>query len=301
MDVTIRDACTGDLPAILEILNDAVRDTTAVWSEEPSDLGKQAAWLEAKQAIGMPVLAALDGATLVGYAALSPFRGWPGYSRTVENSVYVATAARRRGVGRALIESLAERARVIGHHAMVAGIEAGNVASLELHRLCGFRHAGSLPEVGRKFGRWLDLTFMVRLLGIETERSSNGGTPRVGARSAGWAAGSVTSKNTTPGYAWGDGCEAWPLLASAALTVKHERMPSGASEKRHFHAASRQFFFVLSGTLDLEFAAGSVRLRRHEGLEVAPGTAHRAFNVCAEPAEFLLVSEPNTDGDRTEI
>lgn len=165
MTLTIRDATPADAEAIRAIYNQAVRETTAIWNGAEVDGENRARWLADRQAAGFPVLVAERAGAVVGYASYGPFRAFEGYRFTVENSVYVAEAARGAGVARALMAALIARARQEGLHAMVAGIEAGNAASIRLHASLGFTEAGLLPQVGAKFGRWLDLLFMHLLLG----------------------------------------------------------------------------------------------------------------------------------------
>lgn len=162
--VLIRDAGPGDLEAILALTNWAVRHSTALWSSEPETLAMRAAWLAERRAAGFPVLVAAAAGRFQGFASYGPFRARDGYRLTVEDSLYVVPEAQGRGVGRALLAALLEHARARGLHAMIGGIEAGNIASLRLHAALGFREVGRLPEVGRKFDRWLDLVLMQRLL-----------------------------------------------------------------------------------------------------------------------------------------
>ncbi|HEX4572020.1 MAG TPA: GNAT family N-acetyltransferase, partial [Dongiaceae bacterium] len=151
MDPTIRDARREDLPSMTGILNQLIAATTAIWTLSPTTLEARTAWLEERRARGFPVLVAEEaGGPLLGFASFGDFRPWEGYAGTVEHSVYVDTPARRRGVGRALLASLIDRAEARGLHAMVGGIEASNNASLALHTALGFREVGRLPEVGRK-------------------------------------------------------------------------------------------------------------------------------------------------------
>ena len=161
----IRDAETADLPAIRAIYNDAVENTTAIWNETLVDLADRARWLEARRAAGYPVLVAVDATDAVlGYASFGDWRAFDGYRHTVEHSVYVAADARGRGLGETLMRALIERARAAGKHVMVAGIEAGNAPSIALHEKLGFTLVGTMPQVGCKFGRWLDLAFLQLLL-----------------------------------------------------------------------------------------------------------------------------------------
>lgn len=166
--MTIRDAHAGDAGAIAAIYNDAVEHTTAIWNETVVDAENRRAWLTDRQAAGFPVLVAVDGAgAVIGYASYGPWRAFDGYRHTVEHSVYVRGDQRGRGVGERLLRTLIDRAQGSGVHVLVAGIEAGNAASIRLHERLGFDDAGTLREVGTKFGRWLDLTFMQLTLAEE--------------------------------------------------------------------------------------------------------------------------------------
>jgi phosphinothricin acetyltransferase len=159
----IRDATEADLPAILEIYNHVIATSNAVYTETPSTLEDRQAWLAARRAGNFPVLVADDGGVL-GFASFGDFRPWPGFALTVEHSVHVHDTARGRGVGTALMQCLIPEAQARGKHVMIGGIDAANAASIALHRKLGFTEAGVLREVGRKFGAWLDLLFMQRML-----------------------------------------------------------------------------------------------------------------------------------------
>lgn len=164
MAIVVRDSREEDLAAILAIHNDAVLNTTAIWSYDPVDLDDRRAFISERKAKGFPFLVADDEGAVAGYASFGDFRPWAGYLRTVEHLVYVEAKRRGQGVGRMLMEPLIEQARAMGKHAMIGGIEAGNEPSLRLHAKLGFFEAGRLPEVGQKFGRWLDLVFMQKML-----------------------------------------------------------------------------------------------------------------------------------------
>ncbi|MGA0617072.1 GNAT family N-acetyltransferase [Paracoccus sp. KR1-242] len=157
----IRDASEGDLEGIMLIYNDAVEHTTAIWNETLVDLANRQAWLADRARAGYPVLVAMgEGGDVLGYASFGDWRAFEGYRHTVEHSVYVRADQRGAGLGRALMEALIDRARAIGKHVMVAGIEAGNTGSIRLHEKLGFQQVGLLSEVGTKFGGWLDLAFL---------------------------------------------------------------------------------------------------------------------------------------------
>jgi len=162
--VQIRDADDSDLPAITEIHNHAVVHTTAIWNENAVDVADRAAWLADRTARGYPVIVAVDDSGLVGYASYAQWRPHSGYKHTVEHSVYVRGDQRGRGIGKTLMAELIERARAAGVHVMIGGIESGNVASIVLHERLGFAEVGRMPQVGAKFGRWLDLSMLQLVL-----------------------------------------------------------------------------------------------------------------------------------------
>lgn len=166
----IRDAQPKDVDGITSIYNDAVAHTTAVWNEVTVDVDNRRLWLADRQRLGYPVLVALDEADgVLGYASFGDWRAWDGYRHTVEHSVYVRSDRRGAGIGQALMSDLIGRARVSGKHVMVAGIEAGNEASIKLHEKLQFEHVGLLRQVGTKFGSWLDLVFLQLTLDVRPE------------------------------------------------------------------------------------------------------------------------------------
>ena len=164
MSIEIGEATEADLPAILAINNLAVAETTASWNYAPASLESRQAWFAGMTAKGDPVLAARRGGELVGYAYWGPFRPADGYIYTVENSVYVRKDLHGQGVGRRLMLELIARARAKGLHAIVAGIGAENTGSIAFHARLGFTEYGRMPQVGAKFGRWMDLVLMQLML-----------------------------------------------------------------------------------------------------------------------------------------
>lgn len=164
MTYHLRDALPDDLPDLLAIYNDAVLNTTAIWNETPVDLANRQAWFELRAAQGYPILVAVDDSGVLGYASYGDWRPFEGFRYTVEHSVYVRGDQRGKGLGPVLMEALIERARAGGKHVMVAAIESGNAASIRLHERLGFVVTGQMAQVGVKFGRWLDLTFMQRIV-----------------------------------------------------------------------------------------------------------------------------------------
>jgi L-amino acid N-acyltransferase len=159
---TLRPARATDLEALRSIYNHAVLHTTASYDYEPRSGQKQAEWFAAKNAAGYPIIVADIAGEPIGFASYGSFRAWTGYRFTVEHSVYVSEAVRRQGIASALVRAVIDAARAQGLHTMVAGIDAANDGSIALHRKLGFEDAGVLRQVGFKFNRWLDLTFMTR-------------------------------------------------------------------------------------------------------------------------------------------
>jgi len=172
----IRDAHAGDIEAILAIYNDAVCNTLAIWNERTVDAANRAAWLADRQRAGYPVLVAIDAeGNVTGYASFGDWRPFEGFRHTVEHSVYVRADRRGAGVGKALMVELIARARGLGKHVMVAGIEAGNAGSIALHKQLGFEEVGLMRQVGTKFGAWLDLAFLQ--LQLDTRSDPDGIAP----------------------------------------------------------------------------------------------------------------------------
>ena len=162
--IEVRTALEKDLEAILEIYNDAIMNTTAVYDYEPHTLEMRKQWFRIKEAQGYPVFVAVDNGRVVGFSSIGPWRAWAAYKYSVENSIYVAAGQRGKGIGKKLLEPLIEAAKQLDLHTIIAGIDATNEVSINLHRKFGFTEAGQFKQVGFKFGRWLDLTFMQLLL-----------------------------------------------------------------------------------------------------------------------------------------
>jgi phosphinothricin acetyltransferase len=158
--INVRIAGEQDLPEILEIYNDIIVNTTAVYDYEPHTLEMRREWFNSKKEQGFPVFVAEDSGKVLGLSSVGSFRAWAAYKYTVENSVYVAADNRGRGIGKLLMPPIIAAARSLGMHTIVAGIDASNEASLRLHRHFGFEEAAHFKEVGYKFGRWLDLKFL---------------------------------------------------------------------------------------------------------------------------------------------
>lgn len=165
--LTVRDASPDDGAAIRDLYNALIPTTTGAWTETLETLTHRQAWLRRQRQAGCPVLVAETNFKVIGFSAYSSFRGegrWPGYRYTVEHSIHVSEAHWGGGVGRALMEALIGRARVADVHVMVGAIDSDNIASLRFHERLGFTPVALMPQVGRKFERWLDLVLVQRIL-----------------------------------------------------------------------------------------------------------------------------------------
>jgi len=150
---------------ILDIFNEAIANSTALYDYKPRTPETMVGWFEAKNKGRYPVIGIEDAeGTLVGFGSYGAFRAWPAYKYTVEHSIYIDTRFRGRGHGRTLLEALVAAATRQDYHVMVGGIDASNAASIKLHESLGFTHSGTVRHAGFKFGRWLDLAFYQRIL-----------------------------------------------------------------------------------------------------------------------------------------
>ncbi|HYP84159.1 GNAT family N-acetyltransferase [Variovorax sp.] len=151
--------------AMLEIFNEAIETSTALYDYKARPPESMVSWFEAKRSGSFPVIGVEDaGGTLLAFGSYGTFRGYPAYKYTVEHSVYVHKNHRGAGLGRIVMQALVEAARQRDVHAMIGAIDASNAGSIALHERLGFKHVGTLPQVGFKFGRWLDLVFYQLLL-----------------------------------------------------------------------------------------------------------------------------------------
>lgn len=151
--------------AMLDILNEAIINSTALYDYRPRAIDSMVGWFAAKQAGGFPVIGIEgDDGQLMGFASYGVFRAWPAYKYSVEHSVYVHREHRGNGIGGMLLRELIAVARRQNYHCMIGGIDMENQASIALHRKHGFVPAGVIRQAGFKFGRWLDLGFYQLLL-----------------------------------------------------------------------------------------------------------------------------------------
>ena len=163
-ETIIRAAREEDLPAILYIYNDAILHTTSVYNYLPHTLKMRQEWFDQKQKEGFPVLVAEQNGITIGFSTYGAFRAWAAYKYSVEVSVYIHPGHRGKGIAKLLYPPLIEKAKEQQLHALMAGIDASNTASIRLHEQFGFKTVGLFREVGYKFDQWLDLQFMQLLL-----------------------------------------------------------------------------------------------------------------------------------------
>jgi L-amino acid N-acyltransferase YncA len=159
----VRPATEADLGAINDIYNRYVLHSTCTYQEEPESAGARRQWFTRHDARHPVIVAERDG-RILGWGSLSPYHPRSAYRRTVENSIYVHHRHHRHGIGSLLLHELIRGARQAGHHAIIAGIDAEQTASVALHLRFNFEKVGCLRQVGFKFGRWLDVIYLELIL-----------------------------------------------------------------------------------------------------------------------------------------
>ncbi len=164
MSFTVRLAERRDAEAIRAIYNVEVGDSTVTFDLVPRTLDEQVDWIDEHSGAHPAIVATDEAGELVGFGSLSPFKGRPAYSPTIEDSVYVRRDRRGRGIGRLLLDELLRLAADHGFHSVIARIVGNHEASIALHVACAFELVGTEREVGRKFGRWLDVVELQRML-----------------------------------------------------------------------------------------------------------------------------------------
>lgn len=160
MDFQIRPYREADAPAIREIINDSILNTSHNYDYQPKT-GEEVEQLFAEKIReGFPILIGEVAGEVVGYATYGKFRAKPGYSKTIEHSIYLNEKAQGKGLGSEMMRQLIELAKAQGYHMMIAGMDSKNLGSYRFHERLGFRETARMPEVSFKFGNWLTLVFM---------------------------------------------------------------------------------------------------------------------------------------------
>ncbi|MFJ5790418.1 GNAT family N-acetyltransferase [Lysinibacillus sp. NPDC093197] len=155
----IREATPKDLMDILNIYNDAILHTTAVYTYKPQTLENRQSWYDQKMQEGNPILVYELDKKVVGFATFGPFRAWPAYKYSIEHSIYVDKNYRKNGIGKALLKELIAIATEREYMTLIAGIDAQNEKSIDMHKNFGFVYSGTIKKAGFKFNSWLDLDF----------------------------------------------------------------------------------------------------------------------------------------------
>lgn len=162
---TVRPAAGSDIPGLLALWNPQIRQTTITFSSEEKTAEGLAEMFAARRAAGCEFLVAeADDGHLLGLATYAQFRAGNGYARSMEHTIVLAPEAWGRGIGRALMAAVEDHARGRGRHVMVAAVTGENAAGIAFHAALGYAEVGRMPEQGHKFGRWLDLVLMQKLL-----------------------------------------------------------------------------------------------------------------------------------------
>lgn len=160
----IREATEEDLEGILNIYNDAIINTTAVYAYQAHTIDQRIKWFKDKRQEGYPIIVFEKESKVAGFATFGSFRAWPAYKYTIEHSVYVSNEFRKEGIAKKLLEEIIKIADEREYETLVAGIDAANGPSIKLHERLGFEYSGTIKKAGFKFGKWLDLAFYQRKL-----------------------------------------------------------------------------------------------------------------------------------------
>ena len=163
-EIIIREAELADIPGVLEIYNEVIATSTAIYFDEPISLDNRIAWFHQRAREGYPIYVAQDESGILGFGSFGDFRPYSGYRFTIEHSIHVRANQRGRGLGAKLMEPLTERAKALGKHVMLGVIDGDNAGSIRFHQRLGFDQVAFMPEVGFKFGRWLNLVIMQKKL-----------------------------------------------------------------------------------------------------------------------------------------
>lgn len=165
MEYRIRRCDEDQLPEILEILNEAILHSTALYDYKPRTMENMQTWYDVKQRGNFPVIGVFDpDEKLLGFTSYGSFRNWPAYKYSVEHSIYIKSDMRGKGLGKILLREIIKSAEEQDYHVLIGGIDASNATSISLHEKEGFVFSGTIQQAGYKFGKWLDLSFYQLIL-----------------------------------------------------------------------------------------------------------------------------------------
>ena len=162
--MNLRPALPEDIPAIMAFWNSMIRNSTITFASAEKTHEGLARMIAERRAAGREFLVAVKDGAVLGLASYDQFRGGDGYVHCMKHTIILAPAAQGLGIGRALIAAIEDHARKGGAHVMVAAISGENAAGVGFHRAVGYVETGRMPQLGRKFGRWLDLVLMQKTL-----------------------------------------------------------------------------------------------------------------------------------------
>ena len=160
----IRDAVEGDIPVITEIFNSVIDSSNSVYREERVPQSERLEWFHDKRSHGYPIIVVEVNGTVVAYGGFGSFRAAQGYRLTVEHTIHVAEAYRKRGIGRTILTELIKRAKESGYHLMIGAIDSENVGSIKLHEEYGFTECARIKDAALKHGKFLTLILMEKIL-----------------------------------------------------------------------------------------------------------------------------------------
>lgn len=155
----IRDANLNDLPDILEIYNDAILHTTAIYDYKAHTIEERIQWYEKKIQEGYPIIVVEENSKVIGFATFGSFRPWPAFKYTIEHSIYVHEKYSNKGIGTTLLKEIIRICDEREFSTMVAGIDGSNEKSIRMHEKLGFKYSGTINKAGYKFEKWLNLVF----------------------------------------------------------------------------------------------------------------------------------------------
>ena len=161
----IRDAVEGDIPVITEIFNSVIDSSNSVYREERVPQSERLDWFRDKRLHGYPIIVVEIDGIVVGYGGFGSFRSAQGYRLTVEHTIHVSEAYRKRGIGRAILSELITRAKEGGYHLMIGAIDSENIGSIKLHEEYGFIECARIKDAALKHGKYLTLVLMEKILG----------------------------------------------------------------------------------------------------------------------------------------
>jgi phosphinothricin acetyltransferase len=164
MAVTIRPAGEDDLPEVAAIMAPILAGTTTTFASDERPASAFSAMIADRRALGHEFFVADDGGRVAGFATYAQFRAGNGYATSMEHTIILAPGAQGKGIGRRLMQAVEDHARMRGAHTMVGVVSGENTVGVAFHVACGYRNCGTLPEVGRKFGRYLDAVMLVKVL-----------------------------------------------------------------------------------------------------------------------------------------